>query len=67
MLKIGVDVMGGDYAPQAAVQGAMMAADAIDSGNRIVLFGNEPQIRAILAAEHFSAQRSRCPHNTNGR
>ena len=28
MLKIGVDAMGGDYAPEAAVKGAVMALDA---------------------------------------
>ena len=28
MLKIGVDAMGGDFAPEAAVKGAVMAVDA---------------------------------------
>ena len=29
LLKIGVDAMGGDFAPEAAVKGAVMAVDAI--------------------------------------
>lgn len=51
MLKIGVDAMGGDYAPEAAVKGAIMAAATIGD-SRIVLFGDEKRIRAVLAAEN---------------
>ena len=36
MLKIGVDAMGGDFAPEAAVKGAVMAVDAIGDECRIV-------------------------------
>ena len=39
MLKIGVDAMGGDFAPEAAVKGAVMALGAVDAESRIVLFG----------------------------
>ena len=35
MLKIGVDAMGGDFAPEAAVKGAVMAVDAIGDECRI--------------------------------
>lgn len=51
MLKIGLDAMGGDFAPEAAVKGAAMAVAEIGSDSRIVLFGDEERIRAILAAE----------------
>lgn len=51
MLKIGVDAMGGDFAPEAAVKGAVMAVDAIGDECRIVLFGDEDRIRAVLKAE----------------
>lgn len=37
MLKIGVDAMGGDFAPEAAVKGAVMAVDVIGDECRIVL------------------------------
>ena len=52
MIKIGVDAMGGDFAPEAAVKGAVMAVDAIGKENRIVLFGDEKQIRDVLNAEN---------------
>ncbi len=57
MLKIGIDAMGGDFAPEAAVKGAVMALGAIGSGSRIVLFGDEAQIRAVLEAEKCPAER----------
>lgn len=57
MLKIGVDAMGGDFAPEAAVKGAVMALSEIAPESRIVLFGDEAQIRAILDAEGCPAER----------
>lgn len=57
MIKIGVDAMGGDFAPEAAVKGAVMALDGLSADSRIVLFGDEEQIRAILTAEGCSADR----------
>ena len=57
MLKIGVDAMGGDYAPEAAVKGAVMALDAIGPDSRIVLFGDEAKVKAVLAAEGCPAER----------
>ena len=41
MIKIGLDAMGGDFAPEAAVKGAVMALDAIGADSRIVRFGDE--------------------------
>lgn len=57
MLKIGVDAMGGDFAPEAAVKGAVMALEAVGAGSRIVLFGDQAQIRSVLEAEGCSAER----------
>jgi len=57
MLKIGVDAMGGDFAPEAAVKGAAAAADRIGADSRIVLFGDERRIREILSAENCPAER----------
>ena len=54
---IGVDAMGGDFAPEAAVQGAVLALEAIGPDSRIVLFGDEAKIKAVLEAEGCSAER----------
>ncbi len=49
--------MGGDFAPEAAVKGAIMALDKIGSESRIVLFGDEQRIKAVLEAENCPAER----------
>ena len=41
-IKISVDAMGGDYAPQTTVEGAILAAKEFNIPS--VLVGNEPQI-----------------------
>ena len=49
--------MGGDFAPEAAVQGAVLALEAIGPDSRIVLFGDEAKIKAVLASEGCPADR----------
>ena len=49
--------MGGDFAPEAAVQGAVLALEAIGPDSRSVLFGDEAKIKAVLEAEGCSAER----------
>lgn len=48
-MKIAVDAMGGDFAPDQIVYGALRAAKSIDC--EIVLVGDEDRLRAILAKE----------------
>src|SRR5579863_1298964 len=43
---IAVDAMGGDYAPQEAVQGALAAAK---NGVPLILFGNQDKVMPLLA------------------
>ena len=47
-MKIAVDAMGGDNAPEAIVRGAVRAAKRY--GEQIVLVGQEDKIRAVLKA-----------------
>jgi phosphate acyltransferase len=47
-MKIGLDVMGGDFAPKATIKGACLALKEISSTDRIVLFGPEEVIREEL-------------------
>jgi len=51
MLKIGIDAMGGDYAPAAVVQGALMAASEVDAESEIILFGDRREIERLLVIE----------------
>jgi glycerol-3-phosphate acyltransferase PlsX len=46
-MKIGIDVMGGDYAPQNIVLGAADSLSRISSGSEITLIGDKPRITEI--------------------
>ncbi len=54
MLKIGLDAMGGDFAPREIVLGAISASKVVDSDTKIVLFGDKEQICNVLKAEGCS-------------
>ncbi|MCL2501839.1 MAG: phosphate acyltransferase [Bacteroidales bacterium] len=56
-MKIGVDAMGGDYAPLHVVLGAIQALDSLASDSTIVLFGNERKIREICHPRQIDALR----------
>ncbi len=47
-MRIGVDAMGGDFAPDAVVSGAILAQKQLSSDQRIVLFGDENRIISLL-------------------
>ncbi len=50
-MKIGLDIMGGDFAPKATVLGAIAAQKALAPDQKIVLFGDKDQALPILS-EH---------------
>jgi phosphate acyltransferase len=50
-MKIGLDVLGGDFAPTATIKGAIMAQQELHHPDRIVLIGNREQILAFLGEE----------------
>ena len=56
-MKIGVDIMGGDFAPQKTVQGAILALNEISNNTKLVLFGNQTEIIAELNANNFDAEK----------
>ncbi|TVQ52966.1 MAG: phosphate acyltransferase PlsX [Phycisphaerales bacterium] len=47
-MRIGVDVMGGDNAPQAILEGALAALDRIGPNDQLVLVGREDVIRPAV-------------------
>ncbi|MGE0077750.1 MAG: phosphate acyltransferase PlsX [Bacteroidales bacterium] len=53
-MRIGVDVMGGDFAPDAVVSGAVLALQHLNADERIVLFGNQDVIVDLLKKENVS-------------
>mgnify|MGYP002628495614 FL=1 len=55
-MKIGLDVSGGDFAPKATIDGALLAKQVLDSDVTIVLFGDELTIQKELASRAQSAE-----------
>ncbi len=55
-MRIGIDIMGGDFAPEATVLGAILAHKETSSEDRIVLIGDQEQILAILNREKVNPE-----------
>ncbi|MBY0541829.1 MAG: phosphate acyltransferase PlsX [Sphingobacteriaceae bacterium] len=53
-MKIGLDIMGGDYAPKAIVLGAIAAHQSLKSDEHLVLIGDTKQIKPLLSAVGFN-------------
>lgn len=53
-MRIGLDIMGGDYAPNATVLGAIAAQEHLKEQQHLVLFGNKDQIVPILKEQNFN-------------
>ena len=47
-MKIGLDIMGGDYAPRAAVLGAVLACKTLPADQKIVLIGDKSLALPVL-------------------
>ena len=47
-MRIGIDIMGGDYAPKKTILGAILALNEIPEGTTIVLFGKKNEILTEL-------------------
>ncbi len=62
MARIALDAMGGDFAPQATVAGALLALGELDSSHTLQLVGRtsvvSEQLDALLADPQHAAQRS---------
>ena len=54
-MRIGIDIMGGDYATQKTVHGAILALNELPSDIEIVLFGRKSEILSALK-HHNSLQ-----------
>lgn len=53
-MKIGLDIMGGDHAPKAAILGAVAAARQLSPGQKLVLIGDKSQAIQLLSEHNIS-------------
>ncbi len=52
-MKIGLDIMGGDFAPENCLAGAVDALNALPADVRIVLIGDTEKAKAYLNSKHI--------------
>lgn len=48
-MKIGLDVLGGDYAPNSTIKGAIEAQKVLDDNQRLVLFGDQQKTKELIS------------------
>ena len=63
-MRLGVDIMGGDYAPEQTVLGAIQALRELPSAVRLVLIGDRPSILSVLEREGVAADSFEIVHTT---
>jgi glycerol-3-phosphate acyltransferase PlsX len=54
-MKIAVDVMGGDHAPLSVIEGAILAAEELPEGIKIVLIGKQEKMLSLLRSRDYKA------------
>lgn len=63
-MRIGLDVMGGDFAPQAILDGVLLAIPSLAPEDELRLFGDETVIRARLREAGIDDPRLTIVHTT---
>src|ERR1700744_4784616 len=63
-MKIGLDIMGGDFAPQATVLGAIAAYKVLSADQKLVLIGDKEVAIKILQENNFSPDHFDFVHTT---
>ena len=63
-MKIGLDIMGGDFAPKATVLGAIAAYKALLADQKLVLIGDRDIAVSILHENNFSPDHFEFVHTT---
>jgi phosphate acyltransferase len=54
LIRIGIDIMGGDYAPEATTKGAVLALKQLPSDVKLTLIGNSELFLPILSEQGVS-------------
>lgn len=62
-MKLGLDVLGGDYAPEATLEGALSALEELSPDDTLVLFGDENDIKSRLQQKGAGLSRIEVVHS----
>jgi glycerol-3-phosphate acyltransferase PlsX len=63
-MRIGIDIMGGDFAPVNIVQGAIDACARLGTDSQLVLFGDQQQIISYCEKAEFDYSKFEIVHTT---
>ena len=61
-MNIGLDMMGGDFAPLEAVKGIRLYLSEFPGDTSLFLFGDEQQLTPLLASENIPAEKIKIVH-----
>jgi glycerol-3-phosphate acyltransferase PlsX len=64
-MKIGLDIMGGDYAPKNCLDGAIMALESLPKHVRIVLIGDSEQAKTYIKEQGIAEDAFDYVHTTD--
>lgn len=53
-MRIGVDIMGGDFAPEKTINGAILAANELPKKTKLIFFGQQEKIESHLIKQNTS-------------
>jgi glycerol-3-phosphate acyltransferase PlsX len=53
-MKIGLDIMGGDYAPKATILGAIQAHKKLEANQQLVLIGDKEVATSLLKEQNYN-------------
>ncbi len=65
MLRLGIDIMGGDYAPRETTLGAIAAYNELPKDVKLVLIGNKDEMLPIFSEQNFSPDVFEIIHTTD--
>lgn len=61
-MRIGIDIMGGDHAPEAIIEGIILALQHLDRSVKLVLFGDQERAEDLLSQHDVAADRLEMVH-----
>lgn len=64
-MRLGLDIMGGDYAPQAPLEGVKLALESLPEDVRLILLGDEQVIKPFLEKNNIHSDRIDIVPTTN--
>jgi len=61
-MRLGIDIMGGDYAPEVIVDGVISISEELPEDATLVLIGNEPAIKKLLIEKNIAPDKFEIIH-----